>query len=122
MTKNPDIQFLPKEEIKLYQEKRLKESLEYLNANSTFYKRVFAKNHIDINKINTIEDLQVIPYSDKNDLQKYNRDFLCVSEEKVIDYVTTSGTMGDPVTFMITENDLQRLSYNEYLSFSTVGL
>ncbi|MDR3339895.1 MAG: AMP-binding protein, partial [Candidatus Symbiothrix sp.] len=38
------------------------------------------------------------------------------------DIVTTSGTLGEPVIFGLTENDLQRLSYNERLSFDTVGL
>ena len=37
------------------------------------------------------------------------------------DYVTTSGTLGDPVTFVLTSEDLDRLSYNEYLSFTTTG-
>ncbi len=39
----------------------------------------------------------------------------------IIDYVTTSGTLGDPVTFVLTSGDLDRLSYNEYLSFTTAG-
>jgi phenylacetate-CoA ligase len=31
--------------------------------------------------------------------------------------MTTSGTSGDPVIFAMTENDLKRLAYNEYLGF-----
>lgn len=46
---------------------------------------------------------------------------MCVSRREVIDYVTTSGTLGDPVTFALTEEDLDRLAYNEALSFATVG-
>ena len=34
---------------------------------------------------------------------------------------TTSGTMGDPVTFTMTDKDLDRLAYNEYLSLSCAG-
>ena len=37
------------------------------------------------------------------------------------DYVTTSGTLGDPVTFALTEEDLDRLAYNEAESFTTAG-
>ena len=36
--------------------------------------------------------------------------------DKIIDYNTTSGTLGEPVTFVLTEKDLERLAYNEYLS------
>jgi phenylacetate-CoA ligase len=43
---------------------------------------------------------------------------LCVDRHEIIDYVTTSGTMGEPVTFAMTDNDLNRLAYNEYISFS----
>ena len=37
MEKNPDIQFRSPEEIKLYQEARLTETLAYLQAHSRFY-------------------------------------------------------------------------------------
>ena len=47
---------------------------------------------------------------------------LCVPKEKIIDYITTSGTLGDPVTFACSEKDLQRLAYNEKISFMCAGL
>ena len=36
--------------------------------------------------------------------------------------MTTSGTLGDPVTFGCTEKDLQRLAYNEKKSFECAGV
>jgi phenylacetate-CoA ligase len=69
-----------------------------------------------------LEDLQQIPFTDKNDLQLHNNDFLCVPPEKVIDYITTSGTLGDPVTFAMTNKDLDRLAYNEKISFLCAGV
>jgi len=36
----------------------------------------------------------------------------------VIEYTSTSGTLGSPVTIALTENDLNRLAYNEYNSFA----
>lgn len=44
------------------------------------------------------------------------------SKGKIIDYITTSGTLGDPVTFACSEKDLQRLAYNEKISFICAGL
>ena len=61
-------------------------------------------------------------FPEKKDLQLYNEDFLCCPKEKIIDYITTSGTLGEPVTFGCTEKDLQRLAYNEKKSFSCAGL
>ena len=99
------------------QEQKLKDLLLYLSKNSPFYKELFAKHHININNINTVADLSLIPTTTKDDLQQRNNDFLCVPPEKIIEYTSTSGTLGSPVTIALTENDLQRLAFNEYNSF-----
>ena len=121
MEKHPDIQFQSADKIKKFQETRLEESLKYLQEHSAFYKRMFNERDVDISKIKTIEDLQHLPVTTKDDLQQYSQDFICVNRDKIIDYVTTSGTLGDPITFVLTDNDLNRLAYNEYLSFTTAG-
>lgn len=121
MNKFSQIQFKSPQEIKLYQEYHLADELEYLNRHSAFYQRMFREEQIDITKIRTLEDLQQLPVTTKTDLQLYNDDFVCVDKKEIIDYVTTSGTLGDPVTFVLTSGDLDRLSYNEYLSFTTAG-
>ncbi len=113
----PVIETQSVEQIKLFQEKKLVELLEYLNSNSKFYRNLFKNNNIDISKIKKLEDLRQIPTTSKNDLQEKNKDFLCVPQKHLIDYITTSGTLGDPVTFALTEKDLQRLAYNECISF-----
>lgn len=121
MKQYPQIQFETAETIKKYQEKLLNDNLEYVANKSAFYKHLFAENKIDYRKIKTLEDLQLIPTTDKSDLQNYNKEFICVDRSEIIDYVTTSGTLGEPVLFALTNNDLDRLAYNEYLSFSTAG-
>ena len=117
-----DIEFSTPEEIKVFQEELLRKHLEYLAEHSAYYKRMFASYGIDISKIRTIEDLVKIPFTEKKDLQLYNDDFLCCPKADIVDYVTTSGTLGDPVTFGCTEKDLQRLAYNEKKSFACAGL
>ncbi|MDE7394215.1 MAG: AMP-binding protein, partial [Muribaculaceae bacterium] len=72
--------------------------------------------------VNSVEDLQRLPFTEKADLQLYNSDFLCVEPRKVVDYITTSGTLGDPVTFGCTDADLDRLAYNEHKSFACAGV
>ena len=117
-----DIEFQSVEAIKDFQEKKLREALDYLAANSPYYKRMFSRFGIDVSSIHHIEDLVKVPFTEKKDLQLYNEDFLCVPKYKVIDYITTSGTLGDPVTFCCTEKDLQRLAYNEKKSFECAGV
>lgn len=108
-----DIEFRSPEEIKAFQEGLLADALRYLAEHSAYYRRMFDRYHIDIASIRTIEDLQKIPFTEKKDLQLFNEEFLCCPKSAIVDYVTTSGTLGDPVTFGCTEKDLQRLAYNE---------
>ena len=122
MVKNNDIEYASPEEIKRFQESKLREALSYLGANSRYYRRMFERYNINAGKIRCIEDLVNIPFTEKKDLQLFNEDFLCVPKEKVIDYITTSGTLSDPVTFCCTEKDLQRLAFNEKKSFECAGL
>lgn len=91
--------------------------LQYINTHSPYYKRLFEDKHIDITAIQSVKDLVLLPVTNKEDLQQHNDDFLCVSKNRIIEYTSTSGTLGSPVTIALTENDLQRLAYNEYSSF-----
>lgn len=113
----PATGYQKKEIIKSMQEEKLRELLLYLNRYSPFYRELFIKNGIDVANIKTLTDLPRIPVSVKENLQQRNEDFLCVGRDKIIEYTSTSGTLGSPVTIALTENDLQRLAYNEYISF-----
>lgn len=99
------------------QEEKLQALILYLFEKSPFYKEFFDLNHIDISSIKTLEDLTKIPPISKDELQNRNWDFLCVDRNEVIDYTSTSGTMGKPVVIGLTEPDLLRLAYNEFSSF-----
>jgi phenylacetate-CoA ligase len=112
-----EIESLGAVEIKSYQEKALSILLQYITKNSRFYIDHFKVNGIKADRIKTIEDLSTIPPTKKEDLQKRSEDFICVRRGKIIDYLTTSGTAGNPVTYAMTESDLRRLAYNEYLGF-----
>jgi len=121
MSQTPFIEYRPRAEIKRFQEAGLAETLAYVNVRSPFYRRMFQEHKVDVTKIKTLEDLRHIPFTTKQDLQSYNEDFLCVARENVIDYITTSGTLGAPATFAMTDADLERLAYNEQISFACAG-
>jgi phenylacetate-CoA ligase len=103
--------------IKTLQEEKLRETLSYLQQHSPFYRQLFVNHHINIDAIKSMADLESVPVTTKEDLQQRNDDFLCVPKNKIIEYTSTSGTLGSPVTIALTENDLQRLAFNEYSSF-----
>lgn len=121
MIRDSKIQFSTKEEIYKFQSSRLQGEIEYMFNNSQFYKKMFLNCGIDYKSIKSIEDLKSLPVTTKEDLQLYNNEFIAVPKSEIVDYVTTSGTLGDPVLFALTDSDLSRLAYNESLSFSTAG-
>ena len=121
MNFQPKIERQPLSVIKAFQEKELQKVLAYLQAKSPYYSRLFQKQKIDISKIKVLEDLQHIPVTVKEDLQLYNNDFYCVDKSKIVDYMTTSGTLSDPTIFAVTNDDLERLAYNEAISFTCAG-
>ena len=118
----PEIEKQSISKIKEFQEQKLKEVLQYVNENSLFYSRLFETHDISISNIILLEDLLKIPPTTKDDLQLYNDDFLCVSKQDIIDYTTTSGTLGTPTTIALTNSDLDRLALNEALSFNCAGI
>jgi phenylacetate-CoA ligase len=110
-----------KNEIESFQVKLLNELLHYVNNNSSYYAQLFKENKIDIDAIQSLSDLEKIPFSTKDLLANNNDEFLCVDKKEVADFVTTSGTLGDPVTFYLTEKDIDRLAYNEAVSMECAG-
>ncbi len=118
MNFKPEIEYQSLDRIKKFQEKELSKLLEYLDNKSPHYSNLFKKNKIDIRKIKTLHDLNHIPVTIKEDLQLYNDDFFCVEKHKLVDYMTTSGTLSDPTVFAVTDHDLERLAYNEAISFT----
>ncbi|MBS7290728.1 MAG: AMP-binding protein [Bacteroidales bacterium] len=121
MLRDNGLHYRSVEEIRSFQEARLHEALDYAYTNSAFYRELFDSCKIRPADIRTIEDLRRLPVTTKQDLQLRNKDFLCVDSSQIVDYVTTSGTLGEPVVFALTENDLDRLGYNELSSFTMAG-
>ena len=83
--------------------------LSYIQINSTFYK----KRLHPYCKIDKLIDIRKLPFTTKDDIAQQNKDFLCVPENEIRDFLTTSGTTGEPISFYLTRNDLKRLAKNE---------
>ncbi|MCE5344936.1 MAG: AMP-binding protein [Bacteroidales bacterium] len=117
----PEIELQSPEVINLFQERQLQKLIAYLADYSPYYKKIFEKEKISPEKIKLLSDLHNIPFTDKSHLQLFNNDFICIPRTKISDYITTSGTLGDPVTFALSDKDLDRLAYNECISFQCAG-
>ncbi|WP_454947332.1 phenylacetate--CoA ligase family protein [Capnocytophaga leadbetteri] len=118
----PEIEKQSQADIIVLQEKKLQEVLAYVNEHSAFYKRLFKEHNINVSAIKTLSDLTKLPTTCKDDLQRNNDAFRCVPKSAIVDYASTSGTLGTPVTFGLTDNDLNRLAYNEAISLACAGI
>ena len=118
----PEIEKQSQADIIALQEKKLQEVLAYVNEHSAFYKRLFKEHNINVSAIKTLSDLTKLPTTCKDDLQRDNDAFRCVPKSAIVDYASTSGTLGTPVTFGLTDNDLNRLTYNEAISLACAGI
>lgn len=101
--------------------KSLNQHLAYIREKSPFYKK--ALNHLPSGEMfsESLAPLKELPFTVKDDLARHNWDFLAVPKTEVIDYATTSGTLGDPVAMFVSEKDLQRLAENEKNSLLLAG-
>lgn len=109
--------FSAPETIRSIQETAFIQLIRYLREHSPFY-----RGRLQNQEISGLDDLHLLPVTTKEDLQQYNEQFLCVPKNQVVEYCTTSGTLGNPVTLALTDHDLERLAYNEFLSFTAAGL
>lgn len=91
------------------------ETFRHAAEHAPFYRELFRG-------AKAVPALESVPLLDKATLSERNLDFLCVPRERVVEIVTTSGTTGNPLLWMLTEADLKRLAVNEQLSFGCAGL
>lgn len=114
---------LDNSEIEKIQNINLNKHLDYLFSNSIYYKKIFKLHSIKRQHIKSVDDFKNTQvFTTKKDIQDNNDAFIAVPGEDITDIVMTSGTTGTPIKFYQTNNDLNRLAYNEYLSFKVSGI
>jgi phenylacetate-CoA ligase len=72
--------------------------------------------------IKTADDVRKLPFTEKSELVDNAGMFLGVVPEEIVETVVTSGSTGKPLVFSLTANDLERLAFNEALSFHAAGV
>ncbi|UWG98741.1 AMP-binding protein [Dehalobacter sp. DCM] len=88
-----------------YQLKCLREMIHYAKENSLFYRTLLA----DAPELNTLADLQKIPFTTHTDLRSVPYKMLCVSLSGVARVFAhfTTGTLGEPKKIFFSENDVE---------------
>jgi phenylacetate-CoA ligase len=93
----------------------------YAKENSPYYRDVLNEFELDPTSFG-MDDWARLPFTTKEDLASRNTDFLSIPLSDVADYVTTSGTTGEPVTIYLSRSDIKRLARNERDSMRLAGV
>ena len=104
------------------QSRLLVETVEYVLERSPFYREVFGEAGIGRGLIKSVDDIQKLPVTTKEDLQGSNWSFLCTVKSEISETVSTTGTTGSPVFLAMTGADVTRLAENERRWFAGMGL
>lgn len=86
---------------------KLKVMLKRVSESSPFYQKKFKEANVDIEKIKSLEDLKLLPFTHKEELRDaYPLGLKAVSENEVIRIHSSSGTTGKPVIIPYTRKDV----------------
>ncbi len=113
-------EFLSSDEIAAKSLRALRNHVAHAREASPFYREAYAG--IEPGDIKSIDDFQKIPFTNKEHLARHWQHFKAVTDEQIVETVVTSGSTGAPVPFSLTNTDLERLAFNEALSFNGVGV
>ncbi|MFZ2658208.1 MAG: AMP-binding protein [Victivallales bacterium] len=116
---NQDCAFLDAEGIGLLQTRLLRRHLKFCRKNSPYYRNLL--EDFDFSGFQT-GDLIKIPTTDKSILSEKNDLFTAVPEDQIRDISFSSGTTGAPCRITYSENDLDRLAYNDAVGFAGSGI
>jgi phenylacetate-CoA ligase len=104
---NEKIETMPVKELRKHQLGRLKEQVKHCYDNSTFYRKKFRDAGLKPENIKTLEDIQKIPFTVKNDLRdNYPFGMLAVKPTDIVEIHASSGTTGNPIIGAYTTNDM----------------
>ncbi len=104
---NPDMETMPREEMRALQLDRLKDTVRRCYANTPLYRRRFDEMGIHPEDIRTLEDLRRVPFTVKDDLREnYPYNLLAVPMREIVRLHASSGTTGKSIVAGYTRGDL----------------
>jgi phenylacetate-CoA ligase len=105
---NEKMETLPFKELQNLQLRRLKMQVNHMYENNSVYRKKLKNAGVTSEDIKTLNDIQKIPFSVKDELREhYPIGLQCVPQEDVIRYHMSSGTTGKPICCGYTRDDIE---------------
>jgi len=103
-----DVETASREELRELQGQRLAETVEHAYENVEFYRRTFDEAGVDPGDVTSIDDVERLPFTTKEDFRdEYPDGLFAVDHAEVRRIHASSGTTGKPKIVAYTEADLE---------------
>jgi phenylacetate-CoA ligase len=119
---NEEFETLPRQALEALQLKRLQTVLERVYANVPFYKASFDKAGIKPADVQSLQDLQRLPFTIKQDMRdSYPYDLFATPMVEIVRIHASSGTTGKPTVVGYTRKDIENWTDMMARSFVSAG-
>ncbi|NOQ50989.1 MAG: AMP-binding protein [Desulfuromonadaceae bacterium] len=119
---NDDFETLPREALESLQLKRLQQTVERVYATVPFYRETYKKIGISPADIKSLDDLQRLPFTLKQDMRdSYPYGLFAVPLEQIVRIHASSGTTGKPTVVGYTRRDIETWTELMARSFVAAG-
>lgn len=103
-----DNETLPREDLEKLQLKRLRTLCERVYNNVPFYRKRFDERNIKPKDINSLEDVCLLPFTEKQDLRnQYPFGMFAVNRDNIVRIHSSSGTTGKATVVGYTKRDIE---------------
>jgi phenylacetate-CoA ligase len=119
----PELETMPRDELLQYQLDLLRKQMAYVYERSPMYRRKFDQAGVRPEQIKTLDDVQRIPFTTKEELRKSQEqyppfgDFHCIPTEEGVRVFQTTGTTGIPVRSLLSKKDWFINYYEQFMYF-----
>ena len=104
---NKNIEMMPIDQLRLLQLYRLRNTVQYVYDNSSYYRAKLDERGVRPEHIKTLEDVRLLPFTTKYDLRdNYPDGIFSAPREKLVRYHVSSGTTGKPTVVGCTKHDV----------------
>ncbi len=119
----PELETMSREALLEYQLNLFRKQMAYVYERAPMYKRKFDQAGVRPGDIKTIEDVQKVPFTVKEELRQSQEkyppfgDFHCIPPEEGVRVFQTTGTTGLPVRSLLSKKDWLEVYYDQFMYF-----
>ena len=119
---NPEMECMNPEQKRELQGERLRKTVKHVYENVALYRERMDAKGISPEDIKTVEDLKLLPFTEKTDLRDtFPFGLFAVPKEQIVRIQGSSGTTGKPIVSGYTENDIKNWTEMVARAMASIG-